>query len=724
MPTVLSRLTTLLVVFAMAAAPFASAQQFQNYSKGAPIFPNVLAPYTPRQAPPPNFSNSPRIDQLMQNGRLMLSLDDAIALALENNLDIAIARYNLPIADTDILRAKAGAATLGVNTGLVQGTPGGGVGSIGAGGIGTSTTGSTGGGAGGTTTGTGGAGTGAAGLVQSTVGAGPSIGSYDPILSSGLSIEHLSQQVSSPFSGVPISQANTGTANFNYLQAFSTGTSLNVAFNNQRQFTNNTFTALNPLLSSGFRATFTQHLLQGFSINANKRFIRIAKNNREISDIAFRNQVINTVSQVENIYWDLVSAYEAVKVNERSVALAQKTLSDNEKQVQIGTLAPIEVVRAQSQVASSNQALIVSQTNLQLQQLLMKNAITRNLSDPVLASAEVIPTSTMATPTVEPVIPIQDLINDALSHRPELAQSRVDLVNREVTKKAAANALLPSVDLVAWYGAGALGGPTNPDVICGSPRANPNFCIPPSSTAPNGWTGAFKNLFGYNYPDYAVGFNVNIPIRNRSAQATQVRSELEYRQAQMLLQQLQNQIGIEVRNAQFAVQQNRAQVEAARKAEELAQQSLDAEQKKYALGASTNTLVLQAQRDLTQAQSNTVAALASYEKSRVELDRVTGLTLTHNGIDMADAETGNVRTLPRVPGVTPRPDATPTNEQQQMAPPQGAAPQAQAPSSQPQAPSGGTNTPEVTTPGTIQAQPATGTQPPQNEPPPQTPPQR
>jgi outer membrane protein len=724
MPTVLSRLTRFLMAVTIAAATFASAQQLQDYSKGASGFPNVFGPYTPHQVPPPTFSNTARIDQLMQGGKLMLSLDDAIALALENNLDIAIARYNLPIADTDILRAKAGASTLGVNTGLVQGTPGGGVGTIGAGGLGTATTGSTGGGAGGTTTGTGGAGTGASGLVQSTVGAGPPIGSYDPILTSGLSIEHLSQQVSSPFSGVPVAQSNTGTANFNYQQAFATGTTLNVGFNNQRQFSNNTFTALNPLLSSGFRATFTQHLLQGFSINANKRFIRIAKNNREISDIAFRNQVINTVSQVENIYWDLVSAYEAVKVNERSVALAQKTLSDNEKQVQIGTLAPIEVVRAQSQVASSNQTLIVAQTNLQLQQLLMKNAITRNLSDPVLASAEVIPTSTMSTPSVEPVVPVQDLINDALSHRPELAQSRVDLVNREITKKAAANALLPSVDLVAWYGEGALGGPTNPDVICGSPKANPNFCIPPSATAPNGWTGAFKNLFGYNYPDYAVGFNVNIPIRNRSAQATQVRSELEYRQAQMLLQQLQNQISIQVRNAQFTVQQNRAQVEAARKAEELAQQSLDAEQKKYALGASTNTLVLQAQRDLTQAQSNSVAALASYEKSRVELDRVTGLTLSHNGIQMADAESGNVKTLPRVPGVVPRSDTTPTNEQQQMAPPQGASPQSQTPSSQPQAPSGGTNTPVVTSPGTIQAQPPAGAQPPQNEQPPQTPPQR
>src|SRR5581483_7772924 len=233
----------------------------------------------------------------MQNGKLMLSLDDAIALALEDNLDIAIARYNLPIADTDILRAKAGASTLGVNTGLVQGTPGGGVGSIGAGGIGTSTTGSTGGGAGGTTAGTGGAGTGASGLVQSTVGAGPSIGSYDPILTAGLSLEHLTQQVSSPFSGVPVALQNTGTANFNYQQAFATGTSINIGFTNQRQFSNNTFTALNPLLNTGFRATLTQRLLQGFSINANKRFIRIAKNNREISDIAFRNQVTNTVSQ-------------------------------------------------------------------------------------------------------------------------------------------------------------------------------------------------------------------------------------------------------------------------------------------------------------------------------------------------------------------------------------------------------------------------------------------
>ena len=676
----------LAIVLMISTSP---AQQLQDYTKGRSYFPNPFGPYTPQHVPEPNFANSSRIDQLTKDGKLLLSLDDAIAMALENNLDIAIARYNLTIADTDILRAKSGQQTRGVNTGLVQGTPGGGVGTTSAGGIGTSGTGATGGGAGGTTTATGGAGTGASGLVQSTTGVGPTVGSFDPILTSGLDIEHSRTQATNPFNGNRLLNQNTGVANFNYQQAFPTGTTLNVGFNNERLTTNSTFTILDPLINSGFRATVTQHLLQGLSLNANRRFIRIAKNNREISDVAFRNQVINTVSQIENIYWDLVSAYEDVRVKERSLALANKTLADNKKQVEIGTLAPIEVVRAESQVASSNQDLIISQTTLQLQELLMKNAVTKNMTDPVQASAHVIPTDTMSLPQTEPVVPIQDLINDAFSHRPELAQSRIDLQNRDITKKAAANALLPSVDFVGWYGASALGGPVNPDAICGSPNARPGLCLQPADAAvfaPGGYSGAFSNLFHHDFPDYAVGFNVNIPIKNRSAQADQVRSELEYRQAQMLLQQLQNQIAIEVRNAQFSVQQNRARVEAAQKAEVLAQQSLDAEQKKYALGASTNTLVLQAQRDLTQAQSNSVTALSAYEKSRVELDRVTGLTLTHNGIVMADAERGVVQTMPQTPGVTPRPQ----NELQMETPPQ-----SQAPSTAPQ----------TTTPQTMQPAP-------------------
>ena len=631
-----------------------------NYLNGYSFLKGPVAPYKTRNVPAQNLSNSPRMDQLIRDGKIFLSMSDAVALALENNLDLAIARYNLPIADTDILRAKAGQTLRGVATGLVQGTPGG---------QGTGVTGSSGAGAGGTTSAAGGAATGTAGIVLSTTGAGPSAPQFDPSVTSTLTEEHaISPQANQVFTGVPNLQSNTGTVNFSYSQGFSPGTNLSVGFQNNRQTTNSRFNTLNPTLNSSFRATLTQHLLQGFGLGLNTRFIRVARNNREIADVAFRNQIIETVSQIENIYWDLVNAYETVKAKERSLTLAQKTLSDNQKQVQIGTLAPIEVVRAQSTVATNQQGLIVAQTNLQLQQLLMKNALSRSLSDPILAAAPVIPTDTMAIPAEEPITPIQDLINDALSHRPDLAESRIDLTNREINRKAAANGLLPSIDLVAFYGGNGLGGDQNALAACG-PNSNPLFCTPPGTIPTHGFGNTFGDLFNSTAPDKGLGLQVNIPIRNRSAQADQMRSELELRQAEIRLQQLQNQVAIAVRNAQFSVQQNRAAVEAADKALELAQQSLDAEQKKYALGASTNFAVLQTETDLATSDSNRVQARSTYEKSRVELDRVTGYTLIRNGIVLEDAFNGTVTKQPGVPYVTPRTDTTPTQQQQN---PQGA----------------------------------------------------
>jgi outer membrane protein len=648
-------------------APQPERSELRDYSKPHRSFPNFLAPYSPSHVPTPNLANTSRIDQLMQNGKLMLSMDDAIALALENNLDIAIQRYNLNIADTDILLASSGQPTRGVNTGVVLGTPGGGVG-----GIGGTPTGSQGGGAGGTTTGAGGAGTGSLGLVTSTLGVGATVPSFDPILTGQLQLDHNNTPSASSFAGVPIIQQNTGTANFSYQQGFHWGMSMTVGFSNNRVTTNQPFTTLSPTLNSSFRFQLTQPLLQGFGFLPNTRFIRIAKNNREISDVAFRLQVITTVDQIENIYWDLVNAYESVKVQQESLALAQKTLEDNKKQVQIGTLAPIEVVRAQSAVATVQQSLIVAQTNLELQQLLMKNALSRTLVDPVLAAAEVIPTSAMQVPENEPIVPVEDLINDALSHRAELAESRIDLVNRDLSNKSARNALLPSLGLFAYYGGTGLGGALNPNaVVCGP--AVTRFCIQPNAVpATTGYGDTLNQLVNSTAPDKGAGLQLNIPLRNRAAQANQVRAELEYRQAQTRLQQLENQVRIEVRNAQFTVQQNRASVEAARAAVELARQSLDAEQKKYALGASTTTLVLQAQRDLAQAQSNQVSSMAAYEKSRVERDRAIGLTLTRNGILLADAERGRLSQMPHVPYVAPRTDMNPT--------------QPQDPGTQPQAP--------------------------------------
>jgi outer membrane protein len=311
----------------------ASAQGFvvKDYSKPHPAFPNLLAPYTEERIPPPNLRNTPRIDQLLKDGKIMLSMDDAVALALENNLDIGIARYNLSIADTDILRTRAGAVLLGVNTGILQGTPGGGVGGL---------SGTVGSGAGGTSVAPGGAATGTAGLVSSTLGLGSPVSSYDPILGGTLEIDRAQTLSASSLFGATQININTDTANFNYAQGFQWGTNMLLTFNNTHLTTNQPTILYSPQLNSNFKLELSQHLLQEFGSLPNTRFIRIAKNNREITDIAFKLQLITTVDQIENIYWDLVYAYENLKVQRDALAFAQKTLSDTEKQVKAGVMAP------------------------------------------------------------------------------------------------------------------------------------------------------------------------------------------------------------------------------------------------------------------------------------------------------------------------------------------------------------------------------------------------
>jgi outer membrane protein len=630
-----------------------------NYSQPVSHFPNPIGPYQPRHLADPNLANTARIDQFMREGKLYLSLNDAIALALENNLDIAIARYNLNIADTDVLRAKAGASILGVNAGVVLNTPGGGIGGIGA---------TAGASTGGTSLGAGGIGAGTNGLVSSTLGLGPVINSFDPVITGTLQEDHFSQTATSIFQGVTPGTSlaqNTGTVDFAYNQAFQWGTNLSVGFNNTRQTTNSFFSSLSPALNSSFKATVTQPLLQGFGFPANTRFIRIAKNNRELSDVAFRLQIIDSVDQIENIYWDLVYAYENARVQNESLAFAQKTLSDTKKQVEIGSLAPIETVRAQSTVAQDQQLVTTAQTNLQLEQLLMKNALTRTLKDPTLATADVIPTSTMDVPAQEEVVPTEDLINEALRHRAELVESRIDLNSRDLSNKAVRSALLPSLNLFAYYGGAGIGGNQNPGNLCSnlSPELQQFGCAGPDTAAgqlpinpTTSLGGTLNQLVNSTSPDKGVGLQLNIPLRNRAAQAVQIRSELEYRQAQMRLQQIENQVGIEIRNAQYTVQQNRASVDSAQAAVELARQSLDAEQKKYQFGTSTTTLVLQYQSQLATSESALVNATVAYEKSRIELDRATGTLLDHHGISVDDAAKGQVTRMPSVPYIAPRKD--------------------------------------------------------------------
>ena len=588
---------------------------------------NPLNAYSPDKVPEPTLTNSPRLDQLIRDGKLYLSLKDAIDLALENNLDLAIARYIRPIADADILRTKAGAASRGVNTGLVQGTPGGGVGGLGAGAPGA--------GAGGTTGGAGGAGAGSSGLVQSTLGEGTSVSSYDPSLNANFSEEHYTQ----PFynlqlNGVPTLQQNLGQLNVNYSQSFPTGTTLSFQFNNNRQWVNSIYDQLNPVLSSYYHIGFQQELLAGFGLGPNLRYLRIAKNNRKITDIDFRGQVIATITQIEDIYWDLVKAYEEAQVDEQSLVFAQQSLDNTKKELKLESVAAMDEMKAEAEVSKRDQDLTVARTDLELEESLIKNALTKSLDDPVLEAMPVVPTDTVQQLDEQPSQPLTDLISAALQDRPELSESAVQLLNFQISRKSVRNALLPSLALQAYYGGTGLAGP-----------ANPLYQGTINSIVPTDLGGAIVNAYNNSAPDYYVGLNLNIPLRNRAAKADQYRSELEYRQAELHMEQLKKQIRIEVRHAQYALEQNLAGVEAARKARDLAQRTFEITKKEQDLGSGSNYQTMTAQRDLAEAERDLVTAATVYQRAKVELDRATGTTLEHNGIQIQDAINGTVSSL-------------------------------------------------------------------------------
>jgi outer membrane protein TolC len=380
-----------------------------------------------------------------------------------------------------------------------------------------------------------------------------------------------------------------------------------------------------------FRFSIQQELLAGFGFGPNLRYLRIAKNNKKISDIAFKDQIIATVTQIENIYWDLVSAYEQTRVNEQSSAFAQQTFDNAKKQFQLESIPEMDVMRAEAEVSRRDQDLIVARTSLELQETLMKNAVTKSLDDPVLEAMPVIPTDHMQGVPAEAVPSIQDLISSALQGRPELSESDIDLANRRISRQAARNALLPSLSLVGFWGSSGLAGPLNP--VCGP------AC---TSSVPTDFGGALQNAFNDSSPDYYLGVNMNIPIRNRVAKADQYRSELEYRQAELRMEQLKKQVRIEVRNAQYALEQTAARVQAARKARDLAKRTFEITQKEQDLGAGSSYQTLSAQRDLALAELDLVSASTIFEKAKIELDRATGTTLEHNGIRVQDAVSGTI----------------------------------------------------------------------------------
>jgi outer membrane protein TolC len=614
--------------------PFNLRQSMRDFSRPAGgLFGSPINWYRPTTVSKADFANSVRLADMLKNGKIYLSLSDAIALAIENNYDIAIARYNLDIADTDLLRAKAGSQLRGVNAGVISNTLGG-----------TSSTLTSGGGPGGTTGGSGGAASGSSGLVLSTSGAGPTPENLDPNLAANIQFDRARQVATSFFTG---GTSSTNTYDFSYNQGFVTGTSFQFALDNTYATTTNAVTLYSPQLSSNFKATITQHLLQGAGIWVNKRFIYEAQNDRRITNSAFRQQILYTVNQVENIYWALVSSYEDAQAKERALLQSTKLLADDQKQLQIGTMAPLDVVNAESQVASDKQALISSQSNLNYQQQIIKQAIARNLNDPALEAAPVIPTDRVNLDELpEEKESVEQLVKTAFQQRPELEQAVLTLKNDEITLKGARNALLPTFDIFGYLAGAGVAGAINKHLNC-------SFYGGTCPTGSSGYVDALHGAFNNSSPDKGIGFNLQIPIRNRTAQADQARSLLEFRQAELRLEQLYTQIRMQVVNAQFALTNDRAQVKAAIAAQEYAQQSLNDEIKKLRLGASTTANVLQQERNLATAENSLISAKAGYAKDRAGLYQTLATTLQHYGINLQDAATGTVHAEPVIPGLTP-----------------------------------------------------------------------
>jgi outer membrane protein len=612
-----------------------------NYSRGARAFPNIFKPYESHHVDPPVLTNSPRIDQLIHDGKLEISLQDAVELALENSLDIAVQRYYPWLSDAGLLNAQAG------NTGF--GTPG-------------------------------------AQIVASSVNPNPFaffIQNFDPLIQSSASVADVTTPINNPFTSGAGTGSGTGVAsvvshstqfNNQYSQTFQTGTNLTVNWNNNRSSAN-IINFFNPDVTSALSVSVSQPLLNGFGRQVWTRNIRIANNNRKIADWAFTQQAITTITNTITAYWELAYARENVKVNQQAVAVSQKLYEDNKKQLEIGSLAPLDVTRSESEVATNTQNLILAQT-IQLQdEQTLKNFISKDPLAPNIINVEIMPTDHPTQPAAIEAASFEDAIKEAFAKRPELQEEVYNRKNADIDVRATKNALLPSLTANAFYQSSGLAGnspipgTTTTTISTGVPIVDANgnpisvdiggvatpifesaTVTPPTGIAKHGFGTAQDQIFHNRFPTYAGSLTLTLPLRNRSAQAFHARALLVQRQLETQEQQLRNAALLDVRNSYIALTQGRAQVAAASKARELQQQTFDAEQKKYQLGASTVYNVILTQRDLITAQGTELRALANLEEAKASYERAVGRTLEVNHVTIADGKSGEVERDTLIPG--------------------------------------------------------------------------
>src|SRR5437870_6977249 len=610
---------------ATAIVPVSLGTAKYNYTRAPKPFPNLFAPYSPIKIPAPVLTNSPRIDQLIHEGKIELSMQEAVELALENSLDIVVQRYNPWFADAGILKANAG-------------------------------------GFGGTTP----------GAVFGGSSANNPLLNFDPVVTTVLTLDDRKSPINNPLTsgtGTGLSSlaalaTHTSIFTVQYAQGFATGTTFFTAWDNTRNSASLSANLFNPSVQTTIFAGFQQQLLNGFGRSVGTRNIRIAKNNRKIADWAFTQQAITTVTNTIAAYWELVFARENVKVQQQAVTVAEKLYNDNRKQLEIGTMAPLDVTRAESELATDRQNLIVAQT-VQLQdQQTLKNAISKNPLAPNFVNVEIVPTDLPARPEAIEAPTFEDAVKEAFAKRPELQEEALNLLNSQIDLKATRNALLPTATLTAQYSSVGLAGNQakfTTATVAGAPVVDangnpvPGDFLPATQFTPNGiaqagFGDALSSAFHNNFSDYQVTLNVQIPIRNRSAQADNQRAILTQRWLEAQLQQMKNAAMLDVRNTYIALTQDRAQVDAASKARELQQQTFHAEQKKYQLGASTVYLVIQTQRDLINAQATLRRALANLAEAKANYARAVGRTLEVNRVTIADAKTGEAERETLIPG--------------------------------------------------------------------------
>jgi len=440
---------------------------------------------------------------------------------------------------------------------------------------------------------------------------------------------------------VPSLLNDSRTVQFGYGQTFLTGTNMQLTYGSSRSAVNSPVPILNPS-TYGFLDLFIQQpLLQGFGIAVNNRYIRVAKNNMKVTDLQVKRQVITTVSAALNLYWDLVSFNEDLRIKGQALETAQKLYEDNKKQVSIGTLSAIEITRAAAEVSSSKENLLIAQTNVAQQETVLKNALSRNgVASTWLDDVHIVTLDRIQVPEREDLKPNAELVEQALAKRPELEQTRINLQSTLINLRGSKNALLPTLQAFADVSNNALTG--SPNAVIGASGVPDPFVV-------GGYSNLLAQIFRRNYPNYSVGFSLNIPFRNRAAQADYVADQLTLRQAELQLQRSISQVRVDVKNAVIGLQQARVRYETAVATRVLAQQTLDAERKKFQFGTSSIPLVVQAQRDLNNDQSAEVQAMANYTHARIAFDEAVGQTLEQNGISMEEANSGQVARASSIP---------------------------------------------------------------------------